>query len=141
MSRSLLENAAELLNKIWLAYREEICADQTDQIVWKSPRRLILRSGCLEKTIKKRPGTTSPLMKFPEKLCKLPHDKVILLNFLQCNVAVTHMQCILEWLLKGKHYIWTCMQEAPNGDGRCCVQDRSRIVSAERPSPHCYHGT
>ncbi|KAL1296935.1 hypothetical protein AAFC00_004541 [Neodothiora populina] len=99
MSEARLRQAIELLNKVWLAYREEIYADETDQIIWKSPRRLILRSGCLEKTIKRRPGTTSPLTVLPNNLCRTPKDKTILLNFLQCNVAVRHMQCVIEWLL------------------------------------------
>lgn len=98
--------AVRLLNSIWLAYREEIYADDTDQIVWKSPRRLILRSGCLEKVIRKRPGIQSPLHAFPDHICKTPKDKVILLNFLQCHVAVTHMQCVADWLLRGKVTVW-----------------------------------
>lgn len=96
-----LHEATHLLNGLWLAYREETYADLTDQIVWKSPKRLILRSGCTERTQKRRPGSSSPLMVFPEHLCRKPVDKPILLNFLQCNVAVKHMQCLLEWLLKG----------------------------------------
>ena len=102
MLEDLLREAVDLLNKLWLVYREEIYADQTDQIVWKSVKRLILRSGCLDKTKRKRPSTSSPLLDFPEHLCKRPNDRVILLNFLQCNVAVKHMQCILDWLLEGR---------------------------------------
>lgn len=101
MSEEQLRKRIEFLSKIWLGYREEIYADQVDQIVWKSPKRLILRSGCLERTTRKRPHTSSPLMRFPDHLCKRPRDKIVLLNFLQCNVAVTHMRCVLDWLLKG----------------------------------------
>lgn len=102
MTDVLLRAAIETLNRIWLAYREMIYADQIDQIVWKGPRRLVMRTGCTERTKRRWPATTSPLMMFPGHLCKRPQDKAIVLNFLQCNVAVTHMQCILNWILKGR---------------------------------------